>query len=125
MANWNDDERDTRCFCAGKTTNSRYTEDVSVCQALRDYFKDVRESQYTWTTEDYNKELKKRMQARVPSLITCPSPVQSPKKEQTLLLEKPAEATDDIDEDDDDGTEPAEFNNEIMDQQIYKKSMYS
>lgn len=106
-ANWNDDDRDTRVSFHSYSSSPKVEETQSVCLAVRDYFRDQKESLYTWTVENYNAELNKRINCVLPPPIIQEDEVQT---SLPMAEEKP---------------DQEEFNNEIMDNQIYKKSMYS
>lgn len=105
-SNWNDDERDVRVSMYSYRPSERVEENQSVCAVLRDYFKDQKDSLYSWTLEDYNAELSKRLNQAVPP----PPPLQCDEEVPPPVEEK---------------QDQEEFNNEILDNQIYKKSMYS
>lgn len=115
-SHWNDDERDTRTSTYhGTPTRSTGREDVTVCQALKDFYRDQRESLYSWTYQDYKQELEKR-QARKHILQSPQKQMKVVEREELYLSEEkpiPQETT------------AEEFNNEIMENEIYKKSWYS
>lgn len=108
-ANWNDDDRDTRVSFSAYRPSQRVDESQSVCQAVRDFYKDQKESLYSWTVEHYNAELKKRL-----SQPTVPIPL-SNYNHDDIITSLPTEEKPEVEE----------FNNEIMDKEIYKKSWYS
>lgn len=108
-SNWNDDDRDTRVSFNLYRSYRKEEETQSVCSVLRDYFKDQKESLYTWTVVDYNKEMNKRLSQALPPPIIM---------DEDVMPQPSLPGTEEK-------QDQEEFNNEIMDNQIYKKSLYS
>lgn len=107
-SNWNDDDRDTRVSFNTYRPFHKVEETQSVCAAVRDFYRDQKESLYTWTVEKYNAELTKRFEQALP-----PPPLVY---DDDIVTNIPHT---------DEKQVPEEFNNEIMDKEIYKKSWYS
>ena len=125
---WDDDERSVlvRSYVNSKVdSNDDYQ---SVCDIMRDFFKSQRESQYTWTYEDHAKEVRKRLNhvklssrlfAHTSSPVSNEQESETPPPSQVDTLESPDQA--DADEEDD----AEELNDDILEKEIYKKSLYS
>lgn len=104
MAPWNDDERDTSCGMKTIHKSSNFQE-VTLTEALRGYFKAEKESLITWTDKDVEHEVKKRYQ----KLFAYHQ------KPIVHYIEKPVVKQDDVEE----------INNDILENEIYKKCWYS
>ncbi len=111
---WDDDERNTS-IRSHKFNSSVEHKSISACDVMRDFYKDEKNSRYTWTEDDYRCEIKRRIvQAKLPFM----SPKASIIKNEIII--KKVEADDDEEE-----IVPEQLNDEILENQIYKKCWYS
>jgi hypothetical protein len=114
---WNDDERDTRSLTRSITCKSNINTDrKSICDVMREYYKDQKESLYTWSTDDYNKELKRRVNQNLQHTLAFKSKTKDSEfkteLDNSVVDEQPVEQEEEV-------------NTEIMENEIYKKSLYS
>ncbi len=117
QTHWNDDERDTHDYIQtpkvinnnskGVNTDIKYE---SIVKVIQDYHKDVYNSVYTATDTNYKKE-NKLTKPKSTYMYTYVNSVanQNNKKEIDIL----------------ESEEDQEFNNDILDKQIYRKCWYS
>lgn len=108
---WNDDERDTS-FITRNTSTYNYQPKKSICEVMREYYNDQRESLSTWSVDDYTKELKRRLNQNIKASIP-------------IIKKQDTEDNDSYEFSEQDQEQEEEVNTEIMDNEIYKKSWYS
>ena len=122
--NWNDDDRDTSvsvstCY---RLPQNDVIHPTSVCDVMREFYKDQRESQYTWTIDDYEDEVKRRLkQAYMPVFFHSKFVPSQAMDMQSEPVQTDIQNTqeDCIDE------EVEQINDDILEKQIYKKCWYS
>ena len=107
---WNDDERDTSFVSTkAKQNDLKYK---SVCEVMRDYYNDQKESQYSWSINEYTKELKKRINRNVKASIPIVKRQDDDESDYQCQIDFEQEHDEEV-------------NTEIMENEIYKKSLYS
>lgn len=122
MADWNDDDRDTKMV--KYIVSYKEEPSQSVCDALKQLYKDQENSQYTWSKDDYNEETKKRLQKTHRPIVLppikkiVPKPVVLDTPSVSVPVKLPIPEKDDSDDD-------IEYNDDILENQIYKKCWYS
>jgi hypothetical protein len=103
--NWIEDERDKRHNIV-YSKSSEVREEKSLCDILKEYYKEEQESRYTWSHNDHKKEIEKRKMPTVPKPPRIVQEVKVNQKEDVAYQDE-------------------EFNDDLMEKTIYRKCWYS
>jgi hypothetical protein len=116
---WNDDERDTSHNLRSSPPSVKHEEEntKTIADILKELYRDQLDAQVTWTAKDHSEAISRRMERSVRPPPPPPPPVKKavldPQERELNTVQREQSLDDE------------EFNNEIMENAIYKKSLYS